>query len=160
MLTARLSADTFRNDELVEPLGRLLTEEVQVGPLLSRLTGAQIDLLRQAEPSGRWPRPASLELSREWRQRFRSALENDSRTKGDSENLLADVIDTYSAKGGSLFFATATLEFHGRASLSWYLTPEEKQRLRAEVDSDEMAARMERIVEWWMGRPRNRPVGR
>ena len=70
------------------------------------------------------------------------------------------MINTYSARDGSLFFVTAPFEFQGRASLSWYLTPEEKQRLHDEVDSNEMKARMDLIAKWWLGRPRNRPVGR
>jgi hypothetical protein len=98
-----------------------------------------------------------LKLPRQWREEFRQALEKDPRTKADAEELLADVFDTFSHEGGSVFFATATLEFQGTVSLSWYLTPEERKRIKDSASCD-LDARILRIAEWWLGRPRDRKV--
>src|SRR5207237_1342303 len=47
LYNSRLSSSAFRNDEQLEALGRLLTDEMQINPLLQRLTEAQVSLLHR-----------------------------------------------------------------------------------------------------------------
>lgn len=159
LIHALESAAIFRNDEQMEGLKRLLTEEVQVAPLLARLSGAQIELLREAA-KGQWPAAGVLELTDAWQQRFRTALLADPATKEQATALLEDVLDAYSHKGKPAFFATATFEFHGRVSLSWYLTPEEKKQLKRDLEVIETTEKIQRMIAWWKARPPNRPVAR
>jgi hypothetical protein len=65
--------------------------------------------------------------------------------------LLASV---YNSPADRFYFTTATFEFAGDVSLSWYLTAREQRLLRAEADRQGSyeSQPMRDLLAWWKGR--------
>jgi len=83
-------------------------------------------------------------------------LGKDPKTRAKADELLKEVVRAFDRTEGIPFFTTVTFEFGGRASLSWYLTSQEREEIVKRAREDERVNdRVRLLVRWWDQQPRN-----
>jgi hypothetical protein len=97
-------------------------------------------MLREAELQA-----ASLSIPPETAQELRGRFV--ARRHPDPDGLLKRVRRTFDRDAAEPYFVTVDFEFDGEASLSWYLTTAEKQRIRAAAGK--LSNRIDLLIRWW-----------
>src|SRR6185369_15463663 len=78
---------------------------------------------------------------------LRSALGQRLADPAEADRLFQRVKKTFDSREGAAYFTTVTFEYGGEASLSWYLTEQERAEIIAETAR--LDRRIELLLDWW-----------
>jgi hypothetical protein len=157
VLNMRNSAASFRNDERLALLSQHYND-IRLRPLLEQLSPQQIKAL--ADHFGLHD-PRELRLgSHPVEAGDRASLAQLPATSGmrlfsdqELDDLIPKYLDPQVNSGRGLYFTTATLTCPCEASLSWYLTQDEREKVQRAAQEDCIGKTVKDLVEWWRALP-------
>jgi hypothetical protein len=92
--------------------------------------------------------PASLEITPALEAELREKLTARLPSTDRAERLLERIRLTFDRNRGEPFFVTVTMEYSGEASLSWYLTTQERGDILA--SAAKLKDRIDLLKAWWL----------
>jgi hypothetical protein len=157
VLSVRGNSAVYRDDEQFQLLSRYFNNRQEVS-LLNELTSEQTAELRKVL-NVRTLTPHSSDVKGQ-RGTLRAAQSRQTSGPLFTPDQMAEVERVLDRKPDALFLTTVAFELGDEVSLTWYLTRQERQLIRAAAEGPATRARIGQLKQWWLQLPLDRPVGR